>query len=256
MKIYHLHNYYTILRKSEADLKTLGIIDNDINLQERLAHRLHMKLHRCRSDADLKTIRLHFLRLFLVRNGFMTATEFDSAPYMVQIRRNSYQSTEKLLKILTQQLGIPKCRILEYKQALRADPDNLEQLLKIKMTGVDSGTSMKDFLKKYPAVMVLSANAVQQTLTNLKEFGICDEVITQRKNLLVQLLKLDARVLHHRLGEIGKNCHLSTMKFHPLFLQLILNYHTAEHRIRELEAMDKKCFTFQTIIGPRLNFQK
>lgn len=246
VSISHLHYYNIVVRKSETELKYLGIIDNSINVQERLANRLNVPLDRCKEDADLKTIRLHYLRLFFAENGYLTAKEFDDVRHMVHIKRNSYESTEKLIKILTDKFDIPKNEIGYYKHGLRTDPDNLDELLKIKIA--DGSVNTRDFLKQHPAVMVLPADAVRETLNALVEFGVNGESMIRHPFVLVQLLRLDPTVVQQRLKYIEASQHFRTMKYHPMILKLIYKYHKAEQRIKQLEANDRKCFNITSVI--------
>ncbi|XP_037048122.1 transcription termination factor 5, mitochondrial [Bradysia coprophila] len=248
-----LQHYNQIVRQTEASLKSLGIIDNNINLQERLASRLKVQLRPCKEDANLTAVRLHFLQLFFVDNGLMTPKEFNKAFRTDHVRQKSYQSTENILKILTEQLDIPKDKIRDYKQALGADPDTLQKLLTIQLI---RGVNTKDFLKQNPSAMVLLPDSVQRTLKELEKVELSDESTTKYTNVLSKLMKLDPKDVHRRLKEMETQPHIQAMSFHPKFLKLILHYFKAEYRMKHMETVEKKCFNIDALTRQHSEFRK
>lgn len=248
-----LHRYNEIVNYTENDLKNLKILDNNINLQKRLASRLNVKFDACKGDARLGAIRRHFLRLFLVDHGLMTAEESDEAIRQNNVRHTSYRTTEKILYTLTQQFRIPKNKIGHYRLALKADPDQLQKLLEIKQIG---GVSFDDILRKKPALMLESTDTILKTVNELKSVGVNEEIAVQRLDELYKLIKLGPTMVRNRLIEMKKQLHFDVMKFHPMFLKLIVHNSKAYYRKDILEQVDKKCFNVESLTGASYPFRR
>lgn len=252
VSVFLLNKYNTISSQPEMALKRMGIIDNDINLQQRLADylNLNVKLDPCNEDVSLTDVRMHFLRLFYSQNSYMTANEFDDVikghPYA---KYKSYRWIKDIMKILIEQLHIPKEKIKHKFHVLQADPDNLQKLLSIKPIG---GVTMVQILQRTPCLKLASYEDVQSTLTELKKFGISEESITKCS----QVLAMDLKIVQSRLAELKSRKKLQIMDFHPSILKLIMQNFKAHSRLDYLNELEKKCFSISSLTGAPVQFHR
>lgn len=250
VSVFLLSKYTTISSEPEMALRRMGIIDNDINLQQRLADYLNVKLHPCDVDVSLTEVRMHFLRLFYSQNSYMTANEFDDVikrhPYA---KYKSYRWIKEIIKILIEQFHTPKEKIKDNFHVLHADPDNLRKLLSIEPIG---GVSMVEILQRTPCLKLASYESVQSTLAQLKKFGISEESITK----CFQVLAMDSKIVQMRLAELKSRKKLQIMDFHPSVLKLIMQNFKAHSRLDYLNELEKKCFSINSLTGAPVQFQR
>lgn len=247
---FFLYRYSQLSYESEISLKKMGIIDNDINLQQQLADRLNVELRPCKESESLTAVRMHILRLFYEQNYYMTAKEFDDEIVKhPQVKHNSYRLVQEILKILTDQYHIPNDKIKNYSTALLADPRNLEKFLQIESIG---GVNIADIFHRLPTLMLASYERVRSTIDKLKSLGISEESIAN----CFRILTMDSKIVHSRLSAMKSRKELEAIAFHPNVLNLILHKFRADSRLDHLNELDKKCFSLSVLYCEQKHFIK
>lgn len=237
-----LNKYLILTNHTEDTLKMMGIIENEINLQQRLADILNVTLHHpCKIDVPLKRIREHILRMFYEQNKLMTAEEFDEAiEHYPNVGHIPYRSIKEMTELLVDQIQMPKETFKDNLFVFHSDPDNVRKLLTMKPIG---GVEMKDILRTMPTLMLTSYKNVNKTMSLIKKFGITEKSITK----CFRVLKVDSQIVEEQLEDLSSRKELQAMTFHPDYLKLTLNTLRTQARLDYLNQIDKKCVSVHVL---------
>lgn len=247
---FFLNRYSRLSYEPEISLKKIGMIDNDINLQQQLADHLNIALSPCKKSESLTTVRMHILRLFFMQNNFMTAKEFNNAIVQYQqVPHKSYRLVREIMEILIEQYHIPNDKIKDYFIALLADPRNLQKFLQIEPIG---GLNIVEIFHRVPTLMLKSYEGVRSTIDVLKRFGIGEDAIAN----CFLILTMNSKILRSRLSAMKSRKEFEVMDFHPNVLNLIVHKFKVDSRLDHLNELEKKCFSLSVLTGNLENFEK
>lgn len=247
-----LKKYAILISQTESKLKTIGIIRNEINVQQRLADILNVKLHPCSDDVSLKTIRMHILRLFFSQNNVLSAKEFDDAfkkDLNSNIIHTPFRTKREMIELLIDRLHLPREKLLIHFDAIHADPDNVKKIISMESIG---GDGIKDILRRAPYLMLVSYESIRKTLDQIQKLGIREESVTK----CLRVLTLDSQIVHDRLVDLLSRKEFRIMKFHPRLLQLVVQKFTAQARMNYLNQLGRKCYNVHNLTGDRLRFER
>jgi len=226
----------------------MGILRNEINVQQRLADILNVELYPCKEDFSLTMIRLHVLQLFYSQNGLMTSEKFyDAMKRYPQVKHIPYRTIKETTKLFVDESWIPKDRFVDFFRVLKPDPDNVREVLSLKPIG---GMDIKDIIRTTPYLLSTPYKSIQNILTLLKNFGFPEETIKK----CFSVLTLNPRTVRDRLNGINSRKEFMTMKYHPNILKLICYQIKANTRLSQFHLVDKKCISLSVLTGREANF--
>ncbi|KAJ6646850.1 Transcription termination factor 5, mitochondrial [Pseudolycoriella hygida] len=227
----------------------MGVIDDHIDVQSRLADYLNVKLRRCDDNKPLKDVRLHILKLFVSENKLMTGVQFRKL-----IVEKSWNSLNLSYRWITEVLKLSKKHFEPDRKFLRdllaIDPFNLSKLLTINSIG---GKDIKNILRENPNLMKVPYEQFVDTLVELRRMGYSDDsIINFPKILLLNSTKIKSRIAFLRNIKL-----FSAVKRDPKILELLyLNPCEVRSRLNDISEFNKKCLSVYAFTMGRKNCER
>lgn len=237
-----LFKYVTAMNRSVASIKSLGYIPYDLNVVERLRTTftdIEVQIYAdyvCNESQELKILRQHVLNYYMQQRLDVSAEEIGRLWRVYgRLKHKSFNSVQKMVKVLIDELKFPKKRIIKNAFMLYGDADNVMRIIR-EIPTID-GQDIKEILLKRPKIMMSSCDALLTSIKHVKSFGIGEDAIIR----CLEILTLGPDTILERLKDLNEIEEFKVLNTNPRVLRLVHYQNKARLRLDYLNQLKVRC---------------
>lgn len=246
-----LVKYIVIMNKRVKVLKNLNYIPFELNVPEHLASYINVELPTVLpAESPLKQMRQMILNVCLRRDIGMNDKDLRKLWKVYHsLRHKSYQSIYRMIKLLQNELNFSNERIISNLFVLYADPDNVENIMRLNTLG---GMDAAELLNRRPKIMMTPCSRLLQTELYMREFGIDNLAVSK----CIEVFTLSSNTVQERLHEIKNVEEFDVLQHNPRILRLVHYQMKARARLEYLKQLKVKCVSLHVLSSSSETFER
>ncbi|XP_037945648.1 transcription termination factor 5, mitochondrial [Teleopsis dalmanni] len=237
-----LSKYVTIMNKRLSVLKMYNYIPQNISMLTQLKHQFaSMDLQtpkNLKSDdtVELKVLRQNILNCYLRQRLGMNEKDLEKhwTTYS-RVRHKSFQSVQKVVDFLENDLLFPRERIIKNGYLLYAEPENIKRII-TEIKTID-GIDIREIVYRRPKILMSTCDALLTSMEHVKKFGIKENAILR----CLELLTLSPDTILGRLRDLHEIDEFKVLATNPRVLRLVHYQNKARLRLEYLEHLKVRC---------------
>lgn len=248
-----INRYISIINRSVDDLKSLALIDAQLDLPQRLADCLHVRLDPQRkydTAGPVRQLRRVVFNTFLTDHLRMSESEQTRIwSTYTNLRNKSFRSMYGAVQLCEQLVGMDRERIKQHPYVLYADPDNIRQICAL---GTLGGIEARQLIWRRPKIMMTNCRNLLRVEQVIREFGVPDKAFAS----CVEIFTLSPQTVHERLCDLRKVREFEVLVNHPRVLRLVHYQMKARARLEYLRKMKVNCISLHVLSGGATAFER
>lgn len=247
-----LYSFKKLMYKDIIVLKSLGCIDNTVNVQERLIDRLDVDLSSTKDfgeNISLTELRQNIMNYYFREKLGMTLEDIDKLwdVYHHRLRHRSLDSVVTLINMF-QKLNFKNENIFNNGFLFYAKPENIQRL--ITEIPAIAGVPMEEIICRRPSVGMQKPETIKANIELIKSFDIPENRILNQLDVFC----LSPNTLHDRLVELSAIDEFKALRDSPAVLFLLTHQIRAKTRLEVLKQLNIKP-TINVLMCPTDDFE-
>lgn len=252
-----IKTFYSMMNLTVKDLKEQKLLPADADVTKNLLNCLHEppphvpSIRSLPDDHTASAIHFQVLSHYLLWKLDLTREHLNRIMFSrVRLKHQSLSILKRTFDVLENDFGLPKKKIGRNHFLLSRDPSNTERMLKeIKYIGT---LDTKSMLLKYPRLLHVKVEMMQEKLKVLKEFGINDNCVSTSPDVLT----LSCKNIAKRLQELETHPELKAHRTNPRFLALLIHFPSVLRRMEILKNLNVRCASLHILSTSQTLFKR